>query len=1266
MGRRIVTTWLATGFAGSVLCLPAPMAPADDLENALRIIGGAAIVLDALGKTGAPTTPDAPPAGPGDGRGSPKVGQTGAGGRAPLPPDPRLMAAQTRLNALGYDAGKPDGRDGRRTQAAVSQFQSDFGLAATGTLSSAEHGLLQSNAALVTVRTQMTGRAQPMLLHVGFDVPNGDYRNPSLDPSLQGITLDQCYAACMSDQLCSAFTFNTDRNWCFLKQGVSAAAVYAGAISGFKTAPSVNGGMVAQMPVPALAQPPVAAVTPPAGSQAPELFPESTTPTPAPSGAAAQSPAQGPGGDAQTLPAFGAAGNSPSPAQGLPQLPAMGNAGLPALPALGAQSADVTGTWRASYVCRAQVQAELQIVRGENGGYGGTAKFEAVSPQGEQVSGTHELHVRFDPATRRLRTSNGEWIRQPSSDVFVHTSYEGTVDLQNGSFLVPLSRSDCPVAVNVAFARVPQAVLEEERAAAEVLRQQFASSPVFGAWRGWTMCAGGPVGVAVRTDVEGPGLAARVRTFPLIQNPVAPSMEFYASVTDAGGGFILRAAPERQGDALRRSLDNAAIIPFTAQLQWDPAQNALIGGLDAPGCQGLALTKIEDAQFDDLFVRYDKEAGVATAGDMSPARQVFTAPTLNAACQSVLAWEHSLYAGYGNVRRFDAVRGRERKRPEVPFAIFLPELFTPFFGKAPGEISADEGTALASVILQCIKDDYPLDTYELLLAYLPNAHLASGADTTRRQAESNRAHIVKALDVVAPSYAWREEALAALAGLTYQPAEKSTLTGLSRDLDRKGGYLLPQHEQELRDALKVATDKVDLAVAKEAERRRAAFLQELLAKLQQDPAAMNLAEVTTIIAAAREKEIGLTDEQDAALEAALAARFAPMHEELSGVAGTDLQSDEFEKVAEKIEAEIIPFRGYKPASELSAAVLAARQDRQRRQVTEVDEALAKISGKQDLITTSIAINRLKESGAPSFVVEEKRHQLAEKAEVWVTAFLRDEQVTKLASIPAVPGSAQGTTESSASSPASPTSLLGDFAGLAGTAPSASTAALSAVPDVFTSGILKQDRLLRGLYEGNFNAVYAMPRSTTDFYVVKFAEYFQQACPAVVPAGMVTYIARSRMPEGVLSGDPNAMASAGYDVLLQTLQQITQPDKYFADGIRTAELQTQFEGDAMALGQAFGCPGEGLRKIIENAFTFYKDPTAGVSARSISMMDACRQSDEHIMTSGVERYCGCAVPILESSLSEDFQTYLKGNPRERFRDIWSIFGEVAVAQQHCRL
>ncbi len=45
---------------------------------------------------------------------------------------PRVAALQTRLNSVGFNAGKPDGIFGRRTQAAVKAFQSKMGLRPDG------------------------------------------------------------------------------------------------------------------------------------------------------------------------------------------------------------------------------------------------------------------------------------------------------------------------------------------------------------------------------------------------------------------------------------------------------------------------------------------------------------------------------------------------------------------------------------------------------------------------------------------------------------------------------------------------------------------------------------------------------------------------------------------------------------------------------------------------------------------------------------------------------------------------------------------------------------------------------------------------------------------------------------------------------------------------------------------------------------------------------------------------------------------------------
>jgi hypothetical protein len=61
------------------------------------------------------------------------------------PADSTVMNAQTALNSQGYNAGAADGRMGPNTRAAVSKFQADHNLPATGSLDSATLNALGIN-----------------------------------------------------------------------------------------------------------------------------------------------------------------------------------------------------------------------------------------------------------------------------------------------------------------------------------------------------------------------------------------------------------------------------------------------------------------------------------------------------------------------------------------------------------------------------------------------------------------------------------------------------------------------------------------------------------------------------------------------------------------------------------------------------------------------------------------------------------------------------------------------------------------------------------------------------------------------------------------------------------------------------------------------------------------------------------------------------------------------------------------------------------------
>src|SRR6218665_4129936 len=58
------------------------------------------------------------------------------------------------------------------------------------------------------------------------DLPGFDYS------IVRDTDLDACSAACADDNICRAFTFNSQSNWCFLKGSVGEETQFDGATSG--------------------------------------------------------------------------------------------------------------------------------------------------------------------------------------------------------------------------------------------------------------------------------------------------------------------------------------------------------------------------------------------------------------------------------------------------------------------------------------------------------------------------------------------------------------------------------------------------------------------------------------------------------------------------------------------------------------------------------------------------------------------------------------------------------------------------------------------------------------------------------------------------------------------------------------------------------------------------------------------------------------------------------------------------------------------------
>jgi uncharacterized protein YfaS (alpha-2-macroglobulin family) len=103
--------------------------------------------------------------------------------------------------------------------------------------------------AFVLASGAASGADQKITLLDNIDLPGSDYA------IIRDTSLDICQAACAEDDICRAFTFNEQSNWCFLKGSVGEEAQFNGATSGRVTrAPSpavIEATRQAELPFPA-------------------------------------------------------------------------------------------------------------------------------------------------------------------------------------------------------------------------------------------------------------------------------------------------------------------------------------------------------------------------------------------------------------------------------------------------------------------------------------------------------------------------------------------------------------------------------------------------------------------------------------------------------------------------------------------------------------------------------------------------------------------------------------------------------------------------------------------------------------------------------------------------------------------------------------------------------------------------------------------------------------------------------------------------------
>lgn len=1182
----------------------------------------------------------------------------------PVPIDRQLLQAQRRLSQIGYDVGEPDGRDGPRTKAGLGLFQRDHGLKASLSLTSATSALLMSQLAQRAAHSQVLGEHSLLSVKPGIDLSGRDYRSPQNDAALAGLPLDGCYSACLADTQCAAFTYNAEASACFLKHSVPSDSPFEGAISGIKSAQPV-GSQTSISDAGTFFTPvaPVAPLSSEANIGQSAFDPEGTRPI---------APVEpGAGGAIAPLLPFGADNGSGLAANNA--LPSIGLSGpLAGLPALGAGASSFEGTWRTTFICtypeRLSVALEISYQPELEESKRGIFRLMTQLPDGTMIEGERRIKIIFDPMSGKVESQPGDWNiapdvgrLNPNFGNFVGRGgmLEGRLAPDGAALTGELY--DCRGKTEpFRFVKISEEQLATEKAELAKRSERFASHPMIGVWQGYGLCNDGPFGMGLMTRAVPEGISATVKIFPLIQNVSAPQLEYDGVIGQVANSYILHpsAAQPRyanRGDLSRIEVDRLRNPVVAASLRLEPQARTISGQIDHAQCSALSMVPISAEEFGYLDVAYNPAAPIWQGSDMTPSRQVFTATSLSSACRAILGWQGQLFSDPKEITNSRDAHIAVRQANRLLAALFLRENFEPFFGRDPETITLDEGTALYNVVNQCGRAEFPLGVIQSIYGYFPNA---------TANVKGIKERIDEDMTSVRPAAEWRQKTLRTLESMEGHFTERSAYEELRTGLKTRQDALLPGHAALLEQNLVALDAKITAAEDAEKERLRQERIANLLGKLDSGQP-LALADLGFLKSEISNDPSVFTASRRENFEAQLATIVAERRVTLDAEVADKPPSSETAEREKHLTEDLAAFKESVSVAAFLDEVAKQRRERERKVLDEVDVLIAASDTKEKLITAARRIEALHDLPSLGYARGSRREELRKKAEDWVTEYLA--AMPRASGEPAPGAESMTATQAVESEVADGDNLLGDFAELAASQPgeTAGSTRASTTPAIFSNGQLKQGRLLLGLYEGNFDAVYKVPRRTSTAYIRNLVTYYKEACPAVLPSGMLTYVARQQMPDSILSGNRDQIAADGLRMLADTMLQMTQnPGQVVDQAVQMEELQTQAYGDAGVLGQEFGCPGDGLRKIFDNTYAFLRNPTSGVSAEKISLYDSCVQSDTYVY-SDKARYCKCTAPILERNLSANFELYVKADPMRHLDDVWQIFPHVAREQWECR-
>lgn len=213
--------------------------------------------------------------------------------------------------------------------------------------------------------------------------------------------------------------------------------------------------------------------------------------------------------------------------------------------------------------------------------------------------------------------------------------------------------------------------------------------------------------------------------------------------------------------------------------------------------------------------------------------------------------------------------------------------------------------------------------------------------------------------------------------------------------------------------------------------------------------------------------------------------------------------------------------------------------------------------------------------------------------------------------------------------------------------------------------LRRNALITAFLTGDPLVPYQADRDSTMLYLQRMARVFREYCPAALPPDLQNRIARHFVDIGALTGSPDQLSELGLQAIADGLEMLADPGSAMAGAMQQDQIFAMADGDAQILLHNLDCTGPDMRRLFENARTYVIDPAKGVPDDRLKMAEICLVAlDDGMLMNETRSYCRCAGAQLDRA-SAELQSYLRVDPKSRFRQIAVVDRAIDRSLQSCR-